>query len=205
MPSLDAWAATSTNSGASWTATRVSNVTSNPNFEQFSDRTVPFAGDYLYVSSVNDFSYGVWTDWRNTVQGTDPREDPEDEDGATADVHQCRVFEDADASERRPLPARRRHRPEHLRRLHAVAKPNTRNEKGAPRGAPFRTARSLSAPYIIPPMSGIPPPAIAGCFSGTSATTASVVRMFFAIDAAFCSARRVTLVGSMIPAFTRSS
>jgi hypothetical protein len=94
VPSLDAWAARSTNSGGSWTATRVSNVTSNPNYEQFADRTVPFAGDYLYVSSVNDFSYGVWTDWRNTVQGTDPREDPEDEDGATADVHQCRVFED---------------------------------------------------------------------------------------------------------------
>ena len=93
VPSLDAWAARSTNSGGSWTATRVSNVTSNPNYEQFSDRTVPFAGDYLYVSSVNDFSYGVWTDWRNTVQGTDPREDPEDEDGATADVRQCRVFE----------------------------------------------------------------------------------------------------------------
>jgi hypothetical protein len=94
VPSLDAWAARSTNFGGSWAPTRVSNVTSNPNFEQFSDRTVPFAGDYLYVSSVNDFSYGVWTDWRNTVQGTDPREDPEDEDGATADVKQCRVFED---------------------------------------------------------------------------------------------------------------
>jgi hypothetical protein len=94
VPSLDAWAARSTTFGASWTATRMSNVTSNPNYEQFSDRTVPFAGDYLYVSSMNDFSYGVWTDWRNTVQGTDPREDPEDEDGATADVKQCRVFED---------------------------------------------------------------------------------------------------------------
>ena len=55
---------------------------------------MPFAGDYLYVSSVNDFAFGVWTDWRNTVQGIDPREDPEDEDGATADVHQCRVFAD---------------------------------------------------------------------------------------------------------------
>jgi hypothetical protein len=39
-------------------------------------------------------------------------------------------------------------------------------------------------PYIIPPMSGgIPAPA--GSFSGGSATTASVVRMFLAIDAAF--------------------
>jgi hypothetical protein len=92
--SLDAYAARSTNSGTSWTTTRVSDVTSNPNYEQFSNRTVPFAGDYLYVSSVNDFSFGTWTDWRNTLQGTDPRENPEDEDGATADVHQCRVFED---------------------------------------------------------------------------------------------------------------
>jgi hypothetical protein len=91
VPSLDAFAARSTNFGTSWTSTRVSDVTTNPNFEQFADRTVPFAGDYLYVSSVNDFSFGTWTDWRNTVQGTDPREDPEDEDGATADVHQCRT------------------------------------------------------------------------------------------------------------------
>jgi hypothetical protein len=95
VPSLDAWAATSTDFGAHWSSERVSDVTTNPNYEQFSDRTVPFAGDYLYVSSVNDFSYGVWTDWRNTVQGADPREaGEEDEDAATADVLQCRVFED---------------------------------------------------------------------------------------------------------------
>jgi hypothetical protein len=92
VPSLDAWAARSSNYGASWTSTRVSDTTSNPNYEQFSDRTVPFAGDYLYVSSINGFSFGTWTDWRNTVQGTDPREKPEDEDAATADVLQCRVF-----------------------------------------------------------------------------------------------------------------
>jgi hypothetical protein len=93
VPSLDAWGARSANFGTSWTSLRVSDVTTNPNFEQFADRTVPFAGDYLYVSSLDDFSYGVWTDWRNTVQGTDPREIPEDEDDSTADVHQCRVFE----------------------------------------------------------------------------------------------------------------
>jgi hypothetical protein len=95
VASLDAWAARSTNYGATWSNTRISDVKSNPNYEQFDNRMVPFAGDYLYVSSVNDFSYGVWTDWRNTVQGNDPREaGEEDEDGATADVHQCRVFED---------------------------------------------------------------------------------------------------------------
>jgi len=89
--SLDAFAAVSTNAGTSWTPSRVSDVTSNPNYEQFDNRSVPFAGDYLYVSSVNDFSFGVWTDWRNTVQGVDPRETTEDEDNFTADVKQCRT------------------------------------------------------------------------------------------------------------------
>ena len=53
-------------------------------------------------------------------------------------------------------------------------------------------------------MSGMPAPMPAPAFSGASATIASVVRMFFAIDAAFCSAERVTIVGSVMPAFTRS-
>jgi hypothetical protein len=92
-PSLDAWGAVSHNGGASWTSTRVSDVTSNPNYEQFDNRAVPFAGDYLYVSSLNDQSFGVWTDWRDTRAGTDPREIPEDEDASTADVWQCRVFQ----------------------------------------------------------------------------------------------------------------
>ena len=65
---------------------------SNPNYEQFSDRTVPFAGDYLWVSMVGSSAYGVWTDWRNTVAGDDPREVAgDDNDGA--DVYQCRTFD----------------------------------------------------------------------------------------------------------------
>ena len=91
-PSLDVWGAASTNAGASWSSSRITDVTTNPNFEQFANRTVPFAGDYLYISSLGSLSFGVWTDWRNTVSGTDPREVPEDEDNATADVLQCRVF-----------------------------------------------------------------------------------------------------------------
>ncbi len=44
----------------------------------------------------------------------------------------------------------------------------------------------VAADYIIPDMSGMPPPPPpAPSFSGTSATIASVVRMFLAIDAAF--------------------
>src|SRR5450759_3032491 len=51
-----------------------------------------------------------------------------------------------------------------------------------------------------------PPPGIAGAaFSGLSAMTASVVRNSAAIDAAFCSAERVTLAGSMMPALTMST
>src|SRR5712691_5778485 len=62
----------------------------------------------------------------------------------------------------------------------------------------------LSAQYI-PPMP--PPPGIAGIFSFSffSTTTHSVVRSSPAMDAAFCSAVRVTLVGSITPAATRSS
>jgi hypothetical protein len=70
---------------------RISDVTSNPNYEQFADRTVPFAGDYLWVTGLGTFAYGVWTDWRDTRQGADPRELTEDEDNFTADVYQCRV------------------------------------------------------------------------------------------------------------------
>jgi len=70
----------------------LTDVTSNANYEQFDNRSLPFAGDYLWITSLGDFSFGTWTDYRNTVQGTDPRETTEDEDDATADVHQCRVF-----------------------------------------------------------------------------------------------------------------
>src|SRR2546422_5174990 len=64
--------------------------------------------------------------------------------------------------------------------------------------------RLVVAQYI-PPMP--PPPGIGGIFSFSffSATTHSVVRSSPAMDAAFCSAVRVTLVGSMTPAATRSS
>ena len=45
----------------------------------------------------------------------------------------------------------------------------------------------------------------ASFFSGISEIMASVVSIRPAMEAAFCSAVRVTLVGSMTPALTRSS
>src|SRR6476469_1720875 len=52
-----------------------------------------------------------------------------------------------------------------------------------------------------------PPPGAAGAgfFSGFSAITASVVRNRPAIEAAFCSADRVTFAGSMMPALNMST
>src|SRR5204863_3295375 len=106
--SLDVFATSSTTaSPGTWApSTRVTDYTSNPNFEQFGGRAVPFAGDYLWIDSVGTFSFGTWTDWRDTVAGVDQREvaalgGTPDADDATspefpgafvssADVHQCR-------------------------------------------------------------------------------------------------------------------
>jgi hypothetical protein len=89
--SLDAYGASASTATLSWSsATRLSSVSSNPNHEQFSGRTVPFGGDYLYISSVGTFSFGAWTDWRNVVSGADPREGG-DGDSDAADVLQCRT------------------------------------------------------------------------------------------------------------------
>ena len=89
--SLDVYAATRPVSGDAWTsAVRLSDVTTNPNFEQFGGRTVPFAGDYLWIDSKAGVTYGTWTDWRDTVGGVDQREVTQDETGA--DVLQCRVL-----------------------------------------------------------------------------------------------------------------
>jgi hypothetical protein len=91
VPSLDAFGASGSAATLAWgPSVRLSAVSSNPNWEQFSGREVPFGGDYLYVSSVGDFSYGTWTDWRDVVPGPDPRESG-DADADGADVMQCRA------------------------------------------------------------------------------------------------------------------
>jgi hypothetical protein len=89
-PALDVYASTRPATGGTWsTPIRMSDATSNPNYEQFGGRTVPFAGDYLWIDSKAGVTYGTWTDWRNTVPGVDQRETTQDETGA--DVLQCRT------------------------------------------------------------------------------------------------------------------
>jgi hypothetical protein len=92
VPSIDAFAASGSAATLAWSSsTRLSTVTSNPNWEQFGGRTLPFGGDSLYISAVGAVSYGVWTDWRNVVPGTDLRE-AGDVDADSADVKQCRAL-----------------------------------------------------------------------------------------------------------------
>ena len=91
VPSLDVLAAKSTDHGSTWGGfARLNAVTSNPNYEQFDGRTLPFGGDYLWITSLGSFSFGAWTDWRNTVPGVDQRE-AADDDHDDADVLQCRT------------------------------------------------------------------------------------------------------------------
>jgi len=78
-------------SGPSGSGAAVSDRAYDPNFEQYAGRTVPFAGDYLWIDSVGGRTFGVWSDWRNVVPGSDPREPAtgaEPDEGA--DVKQCR-------------------------------------------------------------------------------------------------------------------
>jgi hypothetical protein len=72
--------AESTDGGATWsTSIQVTDTPTNPNYEQFGGRLVPFFGDYITVAAVGDTIGAVWTDQRNTVGAADPAGD---DDGA---------------------------------------------------------------------------------------------------------------------------
>ncbi|MEX0625953.1 MAG: sialidase family protein [Chloroflexota bacterium] len=77
---------------STWSSIKVSDVGHQPQYEMFGNRQVPFQGDYNWVSIVDDGgdleAYVTWTDNRNVVPGTDPRETVQD----GFDVLQCRVL-----------------------------------------------------------------------------------------------------------------
>jgi hypothetical protein len=100
-PSLDVYAATlnPTTLAESGTA-RLTSFTSNPNWDQFSGRTVPFAGDSLWIDSAGGRTFATWTDYRNTVAGNDPRTT-----GTRGDVKQCRTQWGTAATPATPAPA----------------------------------------------------------------------------------------------------
>jgi hypothetical protein len=68
---LAVWSSTSTDGGATWSHSEVTNTLTNPNLEQFGGRLVPFFGDYIEVAAVGSTIEAVWTDQRDAVLGTE--------------------------------------------------------------------------------------------------------------------------------------
>ncbi|CAN5521953.1 hypothetical protein BH18ACT16_BH18ACT16_14270 [soil metagenome] len=85
--------------GSSWSAsTKVSSQGHQSEYEMFGNRDIPFHGDYTWVSLANVdpadpnsplIAYMTWTDNRDVVTGTDPREATQD----GFDVLQCRALQ----------------------------------------------------------------------------------------------------------------
>jgi hypothetical protein len=62
--------------GQTWSSsTQVTDAPTNPNYEQFGGRLVPFFGDYITVAAQGDTVGAVWTDQRDTVGAADPSGD----------------------------------------------------------------------------------------------------------------------------------
>jgi hypothetical protein len=75
--------AESSDGGKTWgSSVQVTNVATNPNYEQFGGRLVPFFGDYLTVAAQGDTVGVVWTDQRNTVGAADSSGDKDGADVA---------------------------------------------------------------------------------------------------------------------------
>jgi len=85
---VNAFVAQSTNGGASWSETQVSSAGSNFGWETHGSRRDGFWGDYLYISAVGGTVKAAWTDSRDLVPGTDPRETGADDDADGFDVFQ---------------------------------------------------------------------------------------------------------------------
>jgi hypothetical protein len=81
-------AARSSDGGLTWAEATATTTGSNLNWEQFGSRRSPFMGDYIYVSAVPGAVAGAWTDTRDVVPGTDPRETGEADDADGFDIYQ---------------------------------------------------------------------------------------------------------------------
>jgi Neuraminidase (sialidase) len=80
---LNVMYAESGDGGKTWgTPITVTGTPTNPNYEQFGGRLVPFFGDYITVAAQGDTIGAVWTDQRNTVGAADPSGDNDGADVA---------------------------------------------------------------------------------------------------------------------------
>jgi hypothetical protein len=89
---VNAFAARSSDGGLTWTETKVSSHGSNYGWETHGARRVGFWGDYNYVSAVPGAVHVMWTDSRDLVSGTDPREVGADDDMDGFDVYQPCIY-----------------------------------------------------------------------------------------------------------------
>src|SRR5256884_2458621 len=85
---VNTYVAQSSNGGVSWSETQVSSVGSNFGWETHGSRRDGFWGDYLYISAVGGTVKAAWTDSRDLVPGTDPRETGSDDDADGFGVYQ---------------------------------------------------------------------------------------------------------------------
>jgi hypothetical protein len=75
--------AESADGGKTWSSSiQVTDTPTNPNYEQFGGRLVPFFGDYITVAAQGDTIGAVWTDQRNTMGAADPSGDNDGADVA---------------------------------------------------------------------------------------------------------------------------
>jgi hypothetical protein len=85
---INTFVAKSTDGGTSWSETMVSTAGSNFGWETHGSRRVGFWGDYIYISAVGGTVMAAWTDSRDLVPGTDPRETGTADDHDGFDVYQ---------------------------------------------------------------------------------------------------------------------
>jgi hypothetical protein len=84
--------AQSSDGGRTWSETPASSAGSNFGWETHGSRRVGFWGGYNYVSAVPGAVQVAWTDSRDLVPGTDPREVGEDDDADRFDVFQPCIY-----------------------------------------------------------------------------------------------------------------
>ncbi len=75
--------AESSDGGMTWgSSVQITDTPTNPNYEQFGGRLVPFFGDYLTLAAQGGTVGVTWTDQRNTVGAPDPAGDKDGADVA---------------------------------------------------------------------------------------------------------------------------
>jgi hypothetical protein len=85
---VNTFVAKSSNGGTTWSETQITSVGSNFGWETHGARRDGFWGDYIYISAAGGTVMAAWTDSRDLVAGTDPREVGADDDHDGFDVYQ---------------------------------------------------------------------------------------------------------------------